>query len=55
MRKFIDERDPNKIITEEELRQEYTETEMELTFPQYVEMCLSRNGGTLTEVKEETI
>jgi len=55
MRKFIDERYIYP-ISEEELLKEYNvfkeEESRELTFPQYIDSCLSINNGTLTEIKE---
>ena len=53
MRLFVDERQPDKIITEQELAVEYLldeDIEPEITFHMHIANCMSYNGGTLTEV-----
>lgn len=53
-RKFVDERYPDIIITEEQLHTEYRMSDAltEATFNQWLNNCMQRNNGTLTEVTE---
>ena len=60
MRKFIHEDNPEKIVTEEELRQEFTKLQKEnpseyghLKFGEYLKNCMWYNNGTLEEVSNE--
>lgn len=56
---FTDERYPDNVIHIDQLKQEYGQhivdgaiDPTEKTFEQYVNCCLSCNGGTLTAIKE---
>lgn len=59
MRKFIDERETDTIITEEQLKQEFEdekgfgEIDVDVTFEEFLYNCLDKNG-TLTEVTNKT-
>lgn len=55
MRKFYDIEN-DKIVTEEELKKEYEETEvaswMDYSFEEYIEGCCHWESGLLKEIKE---
>lgn len=60
MRKFIHEDNPEKIVTEEELEQEFTKLQKEspseyghLKFGEYLKNCMWYNNGALEEVSNE--
>lgn len=54
VRRFYDERYPNKIVTEDELRREYelSDIRFDLTFHQWLRGCMTYEGGTLEEIFE---
>lgn len=58
---FSDERDPEKLISEDQLKREYAQhiaggsiDPAERTFSDYLAGCMSAEGGTLTEVSVQT-
>ena len=59
MRKFIDQNEPDKIVTEAELKIEYGKNiadqsidPSEQTFADYISNCLESAGGTLQEIPD---
>lgn len=52
-RRFIDERYPEIVLTENQLHTEYRMSDIldEVTFSQWLENCMQYNNGTLTEFK----
>lgn len=57
-RRFTDERDPETVIPISQMKREYAQRILdddldpaEITFSQYLNNCMSNQGGTLTEIK----